>query len=253
MTCTATGGRAAVRLRGEGGAADLAGPVARRESLPLRPEADPVTLLHTPSVAAGGKAEDVRRVAAVVAHAAPRPGLDCVRVGAFEAQDLLLRLRAAHAVVADHSVVADHTVAGDEVRDRVVGERGADRADRRRPSDLAGHPAVRPHLAARDLRCLEQHVALERRQAAEVEPELADDVLGDRVDTLQLALHPASDPELEVVGPAGSVDCRVAAGVESDQQAYHLAIDLRVSVSEHATPQGLCRAGVAQVARTGLY
>ena len=58
---------------------------------------------------------------------------------------------------------------GHDERDRVVAERRPDRADRPRPADLGGDPAVRPDLAARDLEGLAPDVLLERAVAAQVE------------------------------------------------------------------------------------
>ena len=66
-------------------------------------------------------------------------------------QDRPLVLRPAERVLADGAVRADDPMARDDERHRVVAEGRADRADRLRPADLRGDPAVRPDLAARDL------------------------------------------------------------------------------------------------------
>src|SRR5436190_2409593 len=73
--------------------------------------------------------------------------------------------------------------------------------------DLARDPAVRPHLASRDLERLVEHLLRERRQAAEVEPQAplpAQLVLdparkvGRRFDTHELAPDVAQEPILEL-------------------------------------------------------
>ena len=60
-------------------------------------------------------------------------------------------------------------MAGDEVRDRIVRECSTHRTHRRRMTDLPCHPAVRPHLAARNLARLAQDRLLERGQTAKIE------------------------------------------------------------------------------------
>src|SRR6266540_1546129 len=60
-------------------------------------------------------------------------------------------------------------MARDQQRDRVVGERGADRPHRRRAADLRGDPAVRPDLAARDLQRLQEDGPFELSPAAQVD------------------------------------------------------------------------------------
>src|SRR5262249_29248670 len=151
------GERRTASALGGGGPAVLARPVAGRPRLRLVVEEDEVLLTRVPAVVAGREAEDLRALYALVAIARLSQPVQAVQLHALQVEDLLLRLRAAAPVVADHPVRAHHSVARDEVRDRVVRKRGADRAHRSRVTDLTRDPAVGPDLAARNLECLEEH------------------------------------------------------------------------------------------------
>ena len=102
-----------------------------------------------------------------------------VGVEALGGQDRPLVLRAAQRVLADRAVRPDDPVARHDQRDRVVAERRADGADRLRPADLGGDPAVRPDLAARDVEGLAPDVLLELAVAAQVEVDAHAPVAGE--------------------------------------------------------------------------
>src|SRR5439155_10753397 len=155
------------------GPAVFAGAVAGRPRLCLVVEEDEVLLTSVAAVVARREAEDLGALDALVAQTRPGQRLQALELHALEREDVALRLRTSASVVADYAVRADHSVARDEVRDRIVGQRGADRAHCRRMADLARDPAVGPHLTARDLERLLQHRLRERRQAAQVELQTA--------------------------------------------------------------------------------
>src|SRR5690348_10249150 len=100
---------------------------------------------------AGGEAEDVGSVAAVVADARAGQLLQHIRRGALGGEDGALDLVAAHAVAAERAVAEDNAVARDEDRDGVVGEGGTHGAHSLGAADLARDPGVRAYLAARNL------------------------------------------------------------------------------------------------------
>ena len=118
-------------------------------------------------VVAGGVAVDAGGVAAEEAGAAAAEAFQLVGVGALGGQQGPL-VGDAPGVAGETAVAAHHPVAGDQHRDRVAAESRPDRPDRRRLAELAGHPGVRPHLAAGDLLGLGQHGPLELGGAAQV-------------------------------------------------------------------------------------
>src|SRR2546430_14393970 len=132
-----------------------------------------VSLLRTTSVVAGRIAVDLGRANSLVSVAGARQLLQLAQSHPLEREDLLLGLRAAPTIVADHPVRSHHAVTRDEVGDRIVGERGTNRANRPRMTDLARDPTVWPNLPARNLTGLAQYGLLELGQAAQVEPKPA--------------------------------------------------------------------------------
>src|SRR4029077_585194 len=142
-----------------------------RAGLVVQP--DDILLQRVPAGVAGRIAEDLRRPYALIPVAGARHVLEPLQAHALQRKDGLLRLRPAAAVVADLAVRAHHSMAGDEVRDRVVREGGADGPNRGRMADLSRDPTIGPHLAPRDLASLAQHGLLEGGEAAQVEPHSA--------------------------------------------------------------------------------
>src|SRR5262249_62024502 len=92
-----------------------------------------------------------------------------VRPAAFRAQDRPLLIGATQRVLAELAIAAYDPMARDEHRHRVLTQRRAYCAHRRRMADLCRYPAVGAHFAARDLARLEQHLLLELGQATQVE------------------------------------------------------------------------------------
>src|SRR5258706_15910874 len=160
--------------------------VAGGEGFPPGVEGDFVRAHQRVRAAAGRVAVGA---ALFIAEVADTPGgelLDRVWLHALDFEEGPLDAASAHGVLAERAVGAHHAVAGDQEGHGVLAERRSDRADRFGVPDLAGDPAVWPHLAARDLQSLEQHGALELGQAAQIELELR------AVPALQV-LHERSD------------------------------------------------------------
>src|ERR1700719_3271344 len=93
--------------------------------------------------------EDPSRLHALVAHPGTGQVLEALHPHTLHRKDGALGFRPAATVVADLPIHPHHSMTRDEVRDRIVGERGPHRPHRRRSPDLPRDPAVGAHLAAR--------------------------------------------------------------------------------------------------------
>src|SRR4051812_41954621 len=135
-------------------------------------ELEPVTVRHAASVPAGRQAIDLRRVGADEPYAGRSQLLEPRKVEALCLEDRPLVARPAKRVLPDGPVTPDDPVTRHDERDRVVAERRTHRTDGLRTTDLGGDPAVRPHLATRDLERLQPDVSFEFRVAAEIEVDM---------------------------------------------------------------------------------